>query len=209
MAKIRKLRKSGFVRSRGGYTFPGTDQKKIKKAAFYNQLTKINKNAEKPEDPKLNIPPIDPKGEVDVAFNQDMVAPDVGVFLPPKLYDNTFGMTSESLVDGSKTTAEFSKSKKQRILEETTDSLELKGEASKLSYTPRITIHSAKQVQIKIEYDDPAQVSIGGSASVGMEIKEPSIFKSAKTLKSMSEESFDGGKPQMKNEVPPIINDPE
>jgi len=52
-------------------------------------------------------------------------------------------------------------------------------------------------------------MTIGGAANLGMEIKEPSIFKSAKTLKSMSEDSFDGGKPELKGEVPPIIADPE
>lgn len=42
-----------------------------------------------------------------------------------------------------------------------------------------------------------------------MEIKEPTIFKSAKTLQSMTKDSFDGGLPQLKGEVPPIIVDKE
>ena len=58
----------------------------------------------------MNIPPIEPEGAVGVAFNQNMVAPKEGTFLPPKLYDNTFGMSSVSLADGSKYEAEFAKS---------------------------------------------------------------------------------------------------
>ena len=42
-----------------------------------------------------------------------------------------------------------------------------------------------------------------------MDIKEPSIFKSEKTLKSMTEDSFEGGKPKLKGEEPPIINNPK
>ena len=52
-------------------------------------------------------------------------------------------------------------------------------------------------------------MTIGGAANLGMAIKEPSIFKSAKTLKSMSEDSFEGGKPELTGEVPPIIDDTE
>ena len=52
-------------------------------------------------------------------------------------------------------------------------------------------------------------MTVGGAAVLGMEIKEPSIFKNAKDLKSMSKESFEGGKPELKGEVPPIIDDKE
>ena len=66
----------------------------------------------------MKIPPLEPEGAAGVGFNQKMVAPKTGTFLSPKLYDNTFGMVSESLVDGSKFKASFAKSKKQRLLEE-------------------------------------------------------------------------------------------
>ena len=50
---------------------------------------------------------------------------------------------------------------------------------------------------------------MGGTADLGLEVKEPSIFKSAKTLSSMSKDSFEGGKPELNEELPPIIGDPE
>lgn len=42
-----------------------------------------------------------------------------------------------------------------------------------------------------------------------MEIKETSIFKSAKDLKSMSKDSFEGGKPELGGGLPPLTTDPE
>ena len=134
-----------------------------------------------------------------------MVAPKEGTFLKPKLYSKTFGMKSVSLVDGSEFTADFGKSKDQRRLEET----EIEGEASKLGFTPKVEVHSEKEVKIALVFDDPTQMTIGGAANMGMEIKEPSIFKSSKTMKSMSEDSFEGGKPELTGEVPPIIADKE
>ena len=52
-------------------------------------------------------------------------------------------------------------------------------------------------------------MKMGGTADLGLEVKEPSIFKSAKTLSSMSKDSFEGGKPELNEELPPIIGDPE
>ena len=153
----------------------------------------------------MSIPPIDPEGAVGVKFNQDMVAPKEGTFLSPKLYDNTFGMISVSLVDGSVFNAGFNKSRRQRILEEGS----IEGEADKLGYTPKVVTHSGKEVKIEIVFDDPKKMTMGGTADLGMEIKEPSIFKSAKTLSSMSKDSFEGGKPELQGELPPIIADPE
>ena len=106
-------------------------------------------------------------------------------------------------MDGTSYNAEFKKSKKQRLLEGS----ETEGEAAKLGYTPKVIIHSQEQVKIGLEFDNPQEMSIGGAANLGMDIKEPSIFKSAKTMKSMSEDSFDGGKPKLKGEVPPIVSD--
>ena len=172
---------------------------------MFKKLLKLNKKLAKPKDPKMKIPPLDPEGAAGVGFNQKMVAPKAGTFLPPKLYDNTFGMSSVSKIDGTTFNADFKKSKKQRMLE----GKETDGEAAKLGYTPKVVIHSATEVKIGLEFDNPQEVSIGGAADLGMEIKEPSIFKSAKTMKSMSEDSFDGGKPKLKGEVPPIVSDKE
>jgi len=52
-------------------------------------------------------------------------------------------------------------------------------------------------------------MTVGGAAVLGMAIKEPSIFKNAKNLKAMNKDSFEGGKPELKGEVPPIIDDKE
>ena len=164
----------------------------------------INPELEKPKDPKMKIPPLDPEGSAGVAFNQPMVAPKDGTFLSPKLYSNTFGLTSESLIDGTIFDADFSQSKRQRMLAEKPD-----GEASKLGFTPKVEIHSDVEVKIGLVFDDPSQMSIGGKAAVAIAIKEPSIFKNAKDLKPMSKNSFEGGNPELKGEVPPIINDKE
>ena len=94
---------------------------------------------------------------------------------------------------------------KQRLLEES----EVEGEASKLGYTPFVETHSSKEVKIGLVFDNPDVMAMGGASNLGMAIKEPSIFKSAKTMKSMSEDSFKGGKPELNGEVPPIVNDPK
>ena len=153
----------------------------------------------------MNIPPIDPKGAVAVNFNQEMMAPKQGTFLSPKLYDNTFSMTSVSLVDGSIFNASFNKSKSQRMLKEGS----IEGEADQLGFTPKVVTHSGKEIKIEIIFDDPKKMTMGGTANLGMEIKDSSIFKSAKTLISVSKDSFEGGKPELKGELPPIIDNPE
>ena len=66
-----------------------------------------------------------------------------------------------------------------------------------MGYTPKVVTHSGKEVKIEIVFDDPKKMTMGGTADLGMEIKEPSIFKSAKTLSSMSKDSFEGGKPEL------------
>ena len=48
-------------------------------------------------------------------------------------------------------------------------------------------------------------MTLGGVANVEIEVKEPSIFKSAVTLKQMELSSFEKGKPKLQGEVPPII----
>ena len=100
----------------------------------------------------MKIPPLDPEGSAGVAFNEKMIAPKEGSFLAPKLYGNTFGLTSESMNDGTVFEADFGKSKRQRMLEKT----ENDGEASKLGFTPKVEIHSEKEVKIGLVFDDPS-----------------------------------------------------
>ena len=48
-------------------------------------------------------------------------------------------------------------------------------------------------------------MTMGGVANIEIAVKEPSIFKSAVTLKQMELDSFKTGKPMLQGEVPPII----
>lgn len=52
-------------------------------------------------------------------------------------------------------------------------------------------------------------MTISGFAETTMEMKEPSIFKSATNLNAMTKDSFPGGKPKLAGALPPIIADPE
>jgi hypothetical protein len=136
-----------------------------------------------------------------------MVAPKEGTFLTPQLYENTFGITSISLNDGSSYKATFIKSKKTRILEEKSE--EIFGEASKLEFEPKVEIHSDLEIKIGLLFEQPNLMTLGGVANIEIEVKEPSIFKSAKTLKPIDGNSFKDGKPKLAGEVPPIIIDYE
>ena len=71
------------------------------------------------------------------------------------MYDNTFGMTSESMTDESVFTAGFGKSKKSRMLKETDKDKEDESEVSKMAYTPKIKTHNSNEIKIAIEFDDP------------------------------------------------------
>ena len=65
-------------------------------------------------------------------------------------------------------------------------------------------------MKIGIIFDNPNDVmTFSGVASFEMDVKEPSIFKSKKTLKAMDKNSFEGGKTSLQGEVPPIIKDKE
>ena len=57
----------------------------------------------------MKILPLDPEGSASIKFNENMMAPKYGITLPPKIYDNTFGLKSESLIDGTKFEGQFSK----------------------------------------------------------------------------------------------------
>lgn len=81
--------------------------------------------------------------------------------------------------------------------------LEESDEPNKLAFTPILESHNATDIDVTIEFDNPSQLSIGGSAQMCMEVKETSIFKSAKNIKSMSKDSFEGGKPELGGALPP------
>ena len=69
MQANKRMRESGFSRTRGGYTFEGADHEKIKEATLFKKLLKINKKLKEPKDPKMKIPPLDPEGGAGVGFN--------------------------------------------------------------------------------------------------------------------------------------------
>ena len=48
---------------------------------------------------------------------------------------------------------------------------------------------------------------MGGEAGIDMQIKEVSIFKTKETMKSLSKDSFKGGKPEIGGALPPVIAD--
>ena len=205
--KNKRLRGRGFARTITGYTFQGVDQSALIKAAKIKKLKQMGQKIvdEPKKDPQMKFPPIEPDGGMGVGFNQDMIAPKKGTKLNPKLYEATFGVSVTSKQDESTFTGKFTESKKQRMLA----AKELSGDQLKMQFTPYIDVHTKNDVKIKCEFDNPEQMTISGFAETSMEIKEPSIFKSATDLKAMSKDSFPGGEPKLDGAMPPIIDDPE
>ena len=67
----KKLRKSGFARTRAGYMFPGTDNAAIEKAKKLKMLAAKDPKLKQPKEEPLamGIKPMDKRGEVTVDFN--------------------------------------------------------------------------------------------------------------------------------------------
>lgn len=114
-------------------------------------------------------------------------------------------MGVESVDDGSSTAGTFgdTKSPASRILaaKEAGDD-----EASKLSFRPVVSSHTELGITIKVEFDDPDQVSSTGTGAVNLAIKAPSIFKTKETMTSLTNDAFKDGKPELGGPVPPIIS---
>lgn len=72
-----------------------------------------------------------------------------------------------------------------------------------MAFIPAVRSHGGKKLVMNMTFDDPEYLSIGGTAQMGMEIKETSLFKSAETLESMTKDSFKGGKPELDGGLPP------
>lgn len=62
---------------------------------------------------------------------------------------------------------------------------------------------------MNLEFDEPEKLSVGGKATVNVGIDNVSAIKSAETSKSLNEDSFEGGKPDLGGGLPPIETDPE
>ena len=200
-----------MARTRAGYVFKGISPKQIELAAKTRVVKmkkkETQKEEEKPQQPKMGIDPLNPDGSVGVTFNQKMLAPD-----PDKIdqcqYSVAFKFNVEAKDDGSKTSSDFcsnKKDKKKRRLAEG----KIEGEADKMAFVPAVQSHGGKKLVMNMTFDDPEHLSIGGTAQMGMEIKETSLFKSAETLESMTKDSFKGGKPQLNGGLPPQIADKE
>ena len=69
-----------------------------------------------------------------------------------------------------------------------------------------VSSHTELGIVIKVEFDDPDQVSSTGTGAVNMAIKAPSIFKTKETMTSLTNNAFKGGKPELGGAVPPIIS---
>ena len=72
-----------------------------------------------------------------------------------------------------------------------------------MAFVPVISSHNSTGFEVNIEFENPKKLSVGGSAKMKMEIKEVSVFKSLKTMKSLDKNSFAGGKPKLDGGLPP------
>ena len=86
---------------------------------------------------------------------------------------------------------------------------EIDGDASKMSFVPKISVHNATGFNVEINFDNPEEMTVGGAAALNMEIKEVSVFKTLATLKPMDDTSFDAGSPELEGGLPPLIDDPD
>jgi hypothetical protein len=117
-------------------------------------------------------------------------------------------MGVESMDDGSSVAGTFGDPKTKASRRLAAEELEESDEgASKLSFRPVVSTHSELGIVIKVEFDDPDQVSSTGTGAVNMAIKAPSIFKTKETMTSLTNDAFKGGKPEIGGPVPPIISD--
>ena len=201
----KRLRSSGFARTRGGYLPPGVSPKEVEQAAKLRKAYGQNKALKPPPHPTIGVSPLTPEGGVDVKFTQEMLAPEKGTYLRPKIYNSVMDVGVSSKADGSGFKGGFGTSKKQRRLA----AAELEGEAAKMAFVPVINEHNSTGYSVALEFDDPAALSIGGAAELDMEIKEVSVFKTKATLTAMDAASFESGKPEIGGGLPPIIADPE
>ena len=76
-----------------------------------------------------------------------------------------------------------------------------------IAFSPIIDVHSSRLIGISLRFEDPSFLSVGGVAFLSLLVKEPSLFKSAKSLKPLDASSLVSGKPLYKEELPPLIAD--
>ena len=60
-----------------------------------------------------------------------------------------------------------------------------------------------------MEFDNPKELGVGGKAMASLVIEEPSVIKTKKSLKPLSNNSFKEGEPKLEKEIPPMSADVE
>ena len=156
----KRLRNGGFARTRAGYLPPGCLKEEIEKASKLKKVLKMNKSIKPPPEPNIRISPLLPDGGVNIGFSQDMLAPKKGTKLRSKIYNNFMDISLESKNDGSEFKGSFGSSKKQRMLAAT----DVEGDARTMAFSPKINGHNSTGFSVKVEFDDPEAMSVGGSA---------------------------------------------
>ena len=73
-------------------------------------------------------------------------------------------------------------------------------EEDKMIFNPILNTHNSSNFLFDLEFEFADKMSFGETASLIVEIKEPSVFKSLKTLKGLNEINFEGP-------IPPLIPD--
>ena len=111
-----------------------------------------------------------------------MIAPKNGTTLQAKIYDKTFEASSESMVDESVFFAQFEERSNKRSLKENEDTNELQ----MIGFTPSVESHEPISIKIKLSFHKPEFMAYGGNAFLSLLVEEPSVFKSAKTLKPVN-----------------------
>jgi len=87
------------------------------------------------------------------------------------------------------------------------DEEELTEENNPYAFNVTVEKHDPFEIDLKMHFKKPNQISIGSAKDrLIMRVLEVSLFKSAKTLKSMSKDSFEEGDSMIVKSVPPIMD---
>ena len=164
----------------------------------------------------MEIGPITAKGEIEMGFNQDMVAPN-GV--TQSTYKSVFSIQLESGIDGSVAAGRVGVSTSRRLLEggaitnrRKYKNMKIKkrpqrrlnvdnsenSEAAKLAFTIEVSEHSSRAIKMKANFAQPGAVSALGPDEFSFQVKELSLFKTVADPKIvLNKKSFPGGDPSI------------
>jgi len=151
----------------------------------------------------MGVKPMDQEGNFNIDMSKPMMAPEGE--LDQSIYGSGFGMGVESTDDGSSTAGTFGEPKAAAATRRLA-AAESDDGAAKLAFRPVVSKHDENGIVIKVEFDDPDQVSTTGTGAVNLAIKAVSIFKTKETMTSLTNDAFKGGKPELGGPVPPIIS---